>query len=336
MADLTETRRANLNYRRACEDRVTKSRLPAGLKDTLRFILSYINSASNYTAAWVSAETIARTTGHETRSIERHIHILQKVGLIHRQKISIEDARTLLKEKFDYTLRTNNPNTWFISLTTISRDHSFWQGEPHDELLDQIRAVAHVARVGGKKAAQDAERTVTSDTNIPSPGGGNIPSPEGRNIPSPETEKHREEEKDEPTQETASPEQTPAAPPEQSDTKSVRRGSHQQEPPSDAEDGGFDWNEEECDSPRLAAVEGVAGSHPLHGPSDPVASTTPRRSEDPLPADEEEVSSVWEAEEDTTLEELDDEESTKPLGFDASAALDESLALMFSHMEDDE
>lgn len=286
--ELSQLRLENSKYRNACRERVTRSKLPKELKATLQVIISYIGSASNYTLSWVSAETIAKTTGTNTRTIERHIHILQKVGLINREKLSVADTRKLLKERFDYNLKVSSPNTWFMGLTTINRDHGFWQDGPIDGLLAEIKKVAHAARVGGRKAALDAEHTVTSDTNIPSRVTRTIPSPETPNIPSPVPEKPSYPEQELLIPATPEPAQG-AAPPEQSDAKGVRRGSHQPEPSSDAGKGGFDFNEE-LDSPKPTALEGVAGSHPLQGPVDPVGSVTPQESESPLPAEEGDLS----------------------------------------------
>lgn len=265
----------NSKARRAQQERITRSRLPKELKDTLQVILSYVGPASLYTLSWVSAETVAETTGVHPRTVERHIHVLHRVGLIKRQMVTVADARRFLKERFNYDLRAANPSTWFLGFSSINKDHPFWQGGDVQQLLADIKKAKHEARVGIAKAL---EHPVTNDTNIPSPATPIIPSPEGENFPSPVPEKPFNGE--EPRRSAPpKPPQEPAAP-EQSDAESVRGGSRRQEVPTGSGRG-------EPSVPRLKAGEGVAESHPLPGKGSQVDSVTHRDSDDSHPEQEE-------------------------------------------------
>jgi DNA-binding MarR family transcriptional regulator len=136
-----EVRQINLRRRNECQRALHRLPLQAELKNTLQYVLDNIGSASDYTLAWPSQKTIARTLGIEDRNtVGRHLNKLAKLGLIIIARHSIREARRMLLEQFGYQLKGDYGDR--LNFYAINYAHPFWQGEDVDVLMAQSRGMS--------------------------------------------------------------------------------------------------------------------------------------------------------------------------------------------------
>lgn len=248
--DKTQLKIDNSRFRKQCQERVTRSKLPNELKQTLQVLLSYVGPASHYTLCWASVQTIAATVGVEPRAVERPLQILDAVRLIKRDIKSVADARRQLKGQFDHDLKCGS--TWAIALTSINREHPFCQNGDLGDLLGQIKRAANVTRLGRRKGAQGVRDSGTGDAEMVTPVTPQMVTP----VSSESFQKERE-----PTHGPASPEPTEPGSPEQSGDEIAGEGSLREPSPGASAPSGLPTHPD----PATELLDQVRATHPLAG-----------------------------------------------------------------------
>jgi hypothetical protein len=138
-----DTRSDNREVRELCQWRLDSSPLPDAIKSTLRLIIRHMGSPSDYTLAWVSHATLAKTQHKSERTIEWHCNAIEESGILEVQKLGLREARKRLNQEFGYALKGTFAHR--LTFYRINRNHSFWAGD--DQAVSTIKEV--LARRGG-------------------------------------------------------------------------------------------------------------------------------------------------------------------------------------------
>ena len=138
-----DTRSDNREVRESCQWRLDSSPLPDSIKSTLRLIIRHMGSPSDYTLAWVSHASLAKTQHKSERTIEWHCRAIEESGILEVQKLGLREARKRLNQEFSYTFKGTFAHR--LTFYRINRNHPFWAGE--DQAVSTIKEV--LARRGG-------------------------------------------------------------------------------------------------------------------------------------------------------------------------------------------
>jgi hypothetical protein len=102
-----------------------------------------MGSPSDYTLAWVSHATLAKTQHKSERTIEWHCKAIKESGILDVEKLGLREARNRLNQEFGYTLKGTFAHR--LTFYRIKRNHSFWAGD--DQAVSTIKEV--LAKRGG-------------------------------------------------------------------------------------------------------------------------------------------------------------------------------------------
>jgi hypothetical protein len=166
-----DTRSDNREVRESCQWRLDSSPLPDSIKSTLRLIIRHMGSPSDYTLAWVSHATLAKTQHKSERTIEWHCKAIAESGILEVEKLGLMEARKRLNQEFGYTLKGTFAHR--LTFYRINRNHPFWAGD--DQAVTTIKEV--LAKRGGgdhKPGRHDALNPVAGDALNPVAGDGQI------------------------------------------------------------------------------------------------------------------------------------------------------------------
>jgi hypothetical protein len=289
MSDRAETRRDNLYFRRSCQSKLAASHISAGVARTLALILDKIGSKTDYTYCYLSQRTIAATLSPNSKSahktVETHIQILKKAGLLTVQSLTQDEAQKLLA-RYGQKLELGFKDR--LNFYSINRQCPFWTGSRSEagRVADAVNDLLRKRFSAGNTRGSTGATPVDARQETPVDARGETPV---------ETRAKHETRKDAvatpsfPGKHAPDASKQPPEPPSastlaQMSQKGVTSTPAVEEPSSWAGEGGFDFNEErESDSPKPSALEGVAGSHPLPGPVDPDGPATPEGVGDHLP-----------------------------------------------------
>ena len=281
MSDRAETRRDNLHFRRYCQSKLAASHISAGVARTLALILDKIGSKTDYTYCYLSQRAIAATLSPNSQSahktIETHIQILKKAGLITVQALTQDEAHKLLAgygQKLALGFRDR------LNFYAINKQCPLWSenrieaGRVADAVNDLLKRRFGAGNTRGRTGATpvDARQETPVDARA------KHFLREDAAVTSSSPRKHTPSESQQ-TSETAPPSTLTRL-----SQKGVASIPADEKTSSCSDGGGFDLEgANESDSPQPAAVEGVAGSHPLHGSEEPDDSVTPQTPEHHLP-----------------------------------------------------